>query len=1637
MRTKTNRLAVLGLLVAYFLFSFQINASSASAYTASITTNDSISFDISPSGDGTSIHSESINVQSDCRAGYNLTIATPEGSSLYKYENNTQAGTASFTAVDGTSALNSDNNTNKWGYTLTTNPTSSTVFLPLSSTQAVLKTPSQTASSEADINNTFDINYGAKVSDSVDPGTYQMANNGAIVYYLTMDTTCTQYTVSFNANGGTGTMENQGIEIGESTKLTSADSLTAPQGASYTDAGNNTITGDPDKLWTFWGWNTAIDGTGDWYKDKEEVEDLASVGSTITLYAQWKQATLADMTTGTSVTTEKVIDHNEMQDMSPETCYNSTAYSTDTSSDAHNPYDASTNPNGYHTITLLDYRGKVTTGENPESPESYTVSKLPDNLCWMTKDLNLGRESGGENNNGTVTLTSEDTDLADDATFTLPASPTAYTTGTDGYYTSQILINHTVPSYTVNSISYSPTIGHYSWAAATATNTSISDTGDIATSVCPKNWDLPNRIQFYNLRTKGSITSSTIAHEAPYNFVYGGYRNAAEGYYNQTSYGYYWTSSNSSAGYGYWNYVYSSGIYSSSTSSGYKYYGAKVRCVASQGGITVNYDGNGTTEYPTTGEVASQTNVEINSASAQPGTGFTRFGWTFSNWNTEPDGSGISVAANASLSALGFSPNETITLYAQWNPQYNITYVNNCYSYASNSAACTQDDSVNTSEQKINIDSSGNGSGTLAGYNKWTMSGWKIKGWSIVSDNASGANAEYQVSERYQVTNANAGDGITLYAHWVPVYSIQYDGNGADNSNGMGTINASTGVKTVRQINIGEGDPVRLLASNFKRAGYSFVGWSTNPNATVNGNDKIYGPNERITAFPYPNNDSGIITLYGVWIEAEKDSNNNPIYLQDFGPTECSNLTRASFDKTTKEITAGSVIALTDKRDNEVYAVARLADGRCWMIENLRLEAPNTVGNNMNDSSVTNESLSQGYGGVFTGLANAEAVSAFKTTNANSLYSLVADGNKNVIEGGDQYRFPRYNNDNIVNALSSPSYTVNLADPYVSNPSTTGTYPTSSVSSYGNYYTWSAAMANTNSGASYTSLCSSGWTLPSGDSKVGNFSLLYQAYDGENNEHFISNLLRSYPNNFMLSGEVYIRNSPTLYGRGSSGYYWSRTSDSSILAYYLLMQNGAGTRNDGSVGPSNSDGRGYGKTVRCFVDDSYSIQYDGNGADNLNGMGTLDVSTGEKSIQQTNVSEGMDVNLLASNFKRDGYGFVGWSFDPDAWTHFTDDDTTNDSDIYGPAETIKAPARPASGIKPLYAIWAPAKTSGGNPVYLQDFGVSECATLTETDFDATTGRIIVDKDNVVALTDKRDNQVYTIARLADGNCWMVENLRLESAGTMGNNVNDSNVTNQSLAQGYGGTIGQYGSFVGLADPESSGFNSNAVANSVYKSSASSPVDTYDPILGTLEDIGTTNSPGHRFPRYNNTNTNNLVDEPTYVQDYYIPSNPSDVSGNYRIDSNIHSYGNYYSFAAAMANTDYFADSSSSESAGTSICPYGWHLPSSGDTTKEFAILSQSYGGTGGEQNATSSDGAIMSRRFRTFPNNFLYSGGFSGSSVGDHGTTGFYWSRSAYSRDNAYYLRLSSSYFSPSTVYGLMGNLKYFGFNVRCLVSGS
>ena len=81
------------------------------------------------------------------------------------------------------------------------------------------------------------------------------------------------YSVSFNANGGSGTMSSQIFEYGVSESL---------------NANSFTRTG-----YSFAGWNTEANGNGISYSDNEAVSNLTSVSEgSVTLYAQWVAKTV-------------------------------------------------------------------------------------------------------------------------------------------------------------------------------------------------------------------------------------------------------------------------------------------------------------------------------------------------------------------------------------------------------------------------------------------------------------------------------------------------------------------------------------------------------------------------------------------------------------------------------------------------------------------------------------------------------------------------------------------------------------------------------------------------------------------------------------------------------------------------------------------------------------------------------------------------------------------------------------------------------------------------------------------------------------------------------------------------------------------------------------------------------------------------------------------------------------------------------------------------------------------------------------------------------------------------------------------------------------------------------------------------
>lgn len=128
-------------------------------------------------------------------------------------------------------------------------------------------------------------------------------------------------------------------------------------------------------------------------------------------------------------------------------------------------------------------------------------------------------------------------------------------------------------------------------------------------------------------------------------------------------------------------------------------------------------------------------------------------------------------------------------------------------------------------------------------------------------------------------------------------YKITYDLNGGQG----GPSSPQTG----EQI----GGEITLEARWPSRDNYAFVGWCTQPTDSWPCDGESYSPGTTYAL------DKGYeVTFYGMWTKIGGD-------MQSFSCGSLSN---------------NQVTALKDTRDNEIYTIARLEDGKCWMTQSLR-----------------------------------------------------------------------------------------------------------------------------------------------------------------------------------------------------------------------------------------------------------------------------------------------------------------------------------------------------------------------------------------------------------------------------------------------------------------------------------------------------------------------------------------------------------------------------------------------------------------------------------------------------------------------------------------------------------------------------
>ncbi len=242
---------------------------------------------------------------------------------------------------------------------------------------------------------------------------------------------------------------------------------------------------------------------------------------------------------------------------------------------------------------------------------------------------------------------------------------------------------------------------YYNFTASVASNnTNTLNSVTMGNSICPKGWRLPQSKTsdtttdggYYSevnltLVSQNILTNYVSAFGASGKYATNGYTNlsSAPMYFSRTGYKngttitngasiYYRTNKTNSADYAYGFYFQSNAAYPYYASTySTRSYGMPVRCIARQantGSTEITYDKNAS---DATGTVNSQT-IDANKFGTITNNAFSRSGYAFNSWNTRPDGSGTTYNEGDSYYAIAGTAATNVTLYAQWDKTYTITF---------------------------------------------------------------------------------------------------------------------------------------------------------------------------------------------------------------------------------------------------------------------------------------------------------------------------------------------------------------------------------------------------------------------------------------------------------------------------------------------------------------------------------------------------------------------------------------------------------------------------------------------------------------------------------------------------------------------------------------------------------------------------------------------------------------------------------------------------------------------------------------------------------------------------------------------------------------------------------------------------
>ncbi len=286
--------------------------------------------------------------------------------------------------------------------------------------------------------------------------------------------------------------------------------------------------------------------------------------------------------------------------------------------------------------------------------------------------------------------------------------------------------------------------------------------------------------------------------------------------------------------------------------------------------------------------------------------------------------------------------------------------------------------------------------------------------------------------------------------------------------------------------------------------------------------------------------------------------------------------------------------------------------------------------------------------------------------------------------------------------------------------------------------------------------------------------------------------------------------------------------------------------------------------------------------------------------------------------------------------------------------------------KSTVSVLDPETGEYGNFYKMQDIDSGICGSITGYD-EPTTAKLV----------DIRDNKLYYVTKLKDGNCWMTQNLALDLETTPTN--------------------------VAPLTSENTDLNDNSLSGAyelgyTYENN----VLTWRPANETISFSGNTVNGWE-----NSANT------------------PYSANKTDSINYGHQSVRNYYNWSAAIASNSSNTLTQQYNNANNSICPKGWRLPIYSNITdkNDFTKLNNLY-----NSGSTTSNAGLI-----TQPLWFAQSGYIAGNSLRDLNLIAQYWSNTTRDAALSYilYFTYNNVITNGSGYWGLY--VRANGFSVRCL----